>query len=303
MANKTLNAWGASYLRGGLLYLLVAALVVPLGCVCIGVPLYVVQNGTYDDTTTLLIMVVPMAGFVLLVVGGSLGFAAWMIRSRQRQLDDAFTPLGLAGSMYLLNGRQYHGTAGSRQMDAYFYRGPTLDIYLGTPLKTRLGIGTRDSVGAAIAGLVNRRPIALDDPGLRHLSVFPLDEAWSRDLLADPSARTAILRLTADEGPFELRQVLLQPESLLLRLYRTRQSAITPENVRQWLNDLLAVARVAESLPPPQQTAEASGLERTTRSNRNALFLPALGIVFALLCGLSLCALVPVAMILLSGGR
>jgi hypothetical protein len=303
MANKTLNAWGASYLRGCRLYLLVAALVVPLGCVCIGVPLYVVQNGTYDDTTTLLIMVVPMAGFFLLVMGGSLGFAAWMIRSRQRQLDDAFTPLGLAGSMYLLNGRQYHGTAGGRRVDAYFYRGPTLDIYLGTPLKTRLGIGTKDTVGQAVAGLMNRRSIALDDPSLRHLSVFPLDEAWSRALLADPTARAALLRLTADEGPFELRQVILQPESLRLRLHHTRQSHVTPENVRQWFNDLLTVARAAEGLPPPQQTAEASGLERTTRSNRNALFLPALGIAFALLCGLSLCALVPVAMILLSGGR
>jgi len=108
MANKTLNAWGVSYLRGCLLYLLVTALVVPLGCACIGIPLYVVRNGNYDDATTLLILVVPMAGFFLLVVGGSLGFAAWMIRSRQRQLDEAFTPLGRAGSMHYLNGRQYH---------------------------------------------------------------------------------------------------------------------------------------------------------------------------------------------------
>ena len=41
-------------------------------------------------------------------------------------------------------------------------------------------IGTKDTVGQAVAGLMNRRSIALDDPSLRHLSVFPLDEAWSR---------------------------------------------------------------------------------------------------------------------------
>ena len=87
------------------------------------------------------------------------------------------------------------------------------------------------------------------------------------------------------------------------RLASREDEAQIAVSLRQWLNDLLAVARVAESLPPPQQTAEASGLERTTRSNRNALFLPALGIVFALMCGLSLCALVPVAVILLSEGR
>jgi len=303
MTNKTLNAIGASYLRGCGLYLLIAAIVLPLGCVCLGVPLYLTQSGNYDDTTTFLILVVPMIGFGLLVVGGSVGFGAWMILGRQRQLDAAFTPLGLVGSIYLLNGRQYHGTAGGRRVDAYFYRGPTLDIYVGTPLKTRLGLGTKDSVGQAVAGLLNRRPIALDDPELSRLNVFPLDEEWSRALLADAIARAAILRLTADEGPFELRQVILQPESLLLRLHRTRQRNITPENVRQWHTDLLTVARIAESLPPPQQTAEPSGMERTARVNRNAFLLPALGIVFALLCGLSLCAFVPAAVLLMSQGR
>ncbi len=301
MTNKTLNAIGASYLRGCGLYLLVAAIVIPLGCVCFGVPLYLTGSGNYDDTTTLLILVIPMFGFGLLVVGGSVGFGAWMILGRKRQLDDAFTPLGLKGSMYLLNGRQYHGAAGGRQVDAYFYRGPTLDLYVTTPLKTRLGIGTKDTVGQAVAGLMNRRPIPLDDPELSRLNVFPLDEAWSRALLADGTARASLLRLTADEGPFELRQVLLQPESLLLRLHHTRQSNITPENVRQWFNDLLAVARAAESLPPPQQTAEPSGMERAARVNRNAFILPAIGVVMALVCGLSVCAFVPVIVLLLSG--
>ena len=68
-------------------------------------------------------------------------------------------------------------------------------------------------------------------------------------------------------------------------------------------DDLLTVARIAESLPPPQQTAEPSGMERTARVNRNAFLLPALGIVFALVCGLSLCAFVPAAVLLMSQGR
>jgi hypothetical protein len=303
MANKTLRAWGAAIARSLFLRIAVAAVVVPLACVCLLVPLAVAQSGAFDDTTTLLIMVIPMMGFFLLVSGGSIGFAAWIIRGRARKLDDAFAPLGLAGSMYLLNGRQYHGTAGGRQVDAYFYRGPVLDLYLGTPLKTRLGIGTRDTVGNAVAGLVDRRPIALDDPGLQHLSAFPLDEAWARALLADTTAREAILRLTRDEGPYELRQVFFQPESMLLRLYHTDLRRVTPENVRQWLNDLLALARAAEGLPAPTQTAEATGLERTTRSNRNALILPAVGVVFGLLCVLTVCALVPVAVMLLAEGR
>lgn len=59
-----------------------------------------------------------------------------------------------------------------------------------------------------------------------------------------------------------------------------------------------AFARAAESLPLPQQTAEASTLERNTRSNRGAFILPAIGVVLGLICVMSLCTLIPLLVIL-----
>lgn len=300
MTSKIVKAWGAAYLRQMLITLAVTAIIVPLACVCIGVPLYIAQNGNYDDTTTFLIMSMPSLGFVLLVIGGSFGFAAFVLWRRARQLDEAFMPLGLSGKMYLTNGRQYHGLVNGRPVDAYFYRGPTLEVYLGTSLKTRLGIGAKDRVGQALAGLLKRQPFSIGDADLDHLSLYALDETWARELLNDPAAKAALLRLTTEATGFELRQLHLQPEAFLLRLYQTNTKLITADNLRQWLTDLQTLARIAESLPAPQQTAEASRLERNTRSNRGAFILPAIGVVVGLLCIISLCAIVPVVFLLVS---
>src|SRR5689334_14434398 len=300
---KTLNAWGAVFVRSLLLRLAIAAIVIPLGLVCVFVPLYLSESGNFDDTTTFLILAIPVSLFILLLIGGGVGIGLWFLLRRKRQLDDAFTPLGLTGSMYLLNGRQYHGAAGGRQVDVYYYRGSTLDLYVSTPLKTRLGISMKDSIGQAVAGLINRQPINLNDPELSRLNIFPTDETWARALLADPVAKAAILRLTADQGPYELRQVLLQPEAFLLRCAHIDQKKITNENAQHWLSDLTSLARTAEGLPAPEKIVEASSLERSTRVDRNKFILPALGITCGIVALISLCAIIPAIVLALSEGR
>jgi hypothetical protein len=300
MTGKIMKAWGARFLRGLGLQLLVTAIVLPLGCVCFLGPLAIAQNGNFDDATTFLILVVPMGGFVTLLVGGSVGAGLWILFRRQRQLDLAFTPLGLTGKMYLLSGRQYHGALFGRQVDAYFYRGPALDLYVSTSVKTRLSVGARDRVGAAIARAFKREPFDPGDPDVSHLSLYTLDESWARELLRDRTARAALLRLTADEGPYELRQFHITPGALQLKLYHTHQSRITFEHVELWVNDLLAIARVAEGLSPPAQMVEATGLERAAQSNRGAFLVPTLAITCGLLAVLMLCAAVPAVVLLLT---
>jgi hypothetical protein len=303
MPNKTLNAWGAVFVRSLLLRLGIAAIVIPLGIVCVFVPLYLSENGNFDDTTNFLILAIPISAFFFLLVGGTLGMVAWILLRRKRQLDEAFIPLGLTGSMYLLNGRQFHGSASGRQVDVYYYRGSTLDLYLSTPLKTRLGISMKDSIGQAVAGLINRRPINLNDPELSRLNIFPVDETWARALVADPVAKAAILRLTADQGPYELRQVLLQPEAFLLRCAHIAQKQITSENAQQWLADLITLARAAEGLPAPEKIIEASALEKSTRVDRNKIILPVVGITCGVVALISLCAIIPAIVLSLSEGR
>ncbi len=173
-------------------------------------------------------------------------------------------------------------------MDAYFYRGPALDVYVSTPIKTRFSLGEKDKIGLAIAGALNRQPLTLADPAFNAHSAFAAEADWARQLLADPEAKSALLRLVPTEV-LELRQVHLLPEAFHLRLYRVRTRVLTPENLTRWFDDLMALARAAERLPLPRQVVEASALEQKTRVNRDAFTLPAIGIVLALIAGLLLC--------------
>ena len=226
-------------------------------------------------------LIVPACLFLLIVFGGGLGALAWVFYRRKRWLDSLFTPWRLVGSRYMVSGRQYQGTrtlierpAQGREIIARFYRGPTLDLYVGTPLQTRLGIAEKSHTSLALAGTLGRQPLSLDDPDLDAWSVFALDEEWAHSLLADPEAKTLLQRLMrAGESWVLMQQVHLQPGMFHLRLYRNKnlfRYGIEPEEARQWLDDLLALARIAEGLPAPRVTAEESGAEQFVHSGRIA---------------------------------
>jgi hypothetical protein len=68
-----------------------------------------------------------------------------------------------------------------------------------------------------------------------------------------------------------VRQVILEPEAFCLRLYRSRRLfkyEIRSEDVRQWLDDLRALARIAESAPPLRGLDEASPMREDPDSSR-----------------------------------
>jgi hypothetical protein len=90
--------------------------------------------------------------------------------------------------------------------------------------------------------------IQVHDPAFANLMIASNNEFWTHRLLEEPIANRAILRLMANPGPLELRQVFFQPGSLTFRLYHLRLREISSENVRTWLGDLAAVARAAESI-------------------------------------------------------
>ena len=194
-----------------------------------------------------------LAGVLALYVGLAAVWAGWTLFRQRRQLDAAFAPLGLTGRRYLLTGRRYAGRVQGRAVEAWFYRGPTLDMFVSASLSTRMGIAAHEGMGAALAGAFRRPPMALaDHSALARLDFFPQDEAWARALLAAPEAGSALLRLIpppADLGAYELRQVYLQLERVSVKLYRTRLNQLQTDNLRAWLADLLTLARLAEALP------------------------------------------------------
>jgi hypothetical protein len=244
------KAWSLDTARSCLLGLMAPAIILPLGCVCIFIPLWLVTE--FD--VTIWVLIVSSILYFLVVVGGGIGATVWVLLRRKRRLDAVFTPLGLTGGQYMLTGRQYQGAVDGRQVSARFYRGPTLEVRLSTPLQTRFGVAEEGATTLPLARLAGQQPLDLEAPELSGLHVFARDEGWARSLLADSEARTRIRRLmNAAEDWALVRQVILEPGTFCLRLYRSRhlfKYEIRPEDVRQWLDDLRALARIAESASP-----------------------------------------------------
>lgn len=278
MTSQFFKAWGARYARAGLLGIGLSILgFAALAAIMIFSAMVPVSRESDRQFVFLGLFVC----FIVSSLAITLAATFAVVIRRGRTLDEAFVPLGLRGGGYFLNGRQYHGTALGRQVDAYFYRGPTMDLYVAANTQTRASIGRKDSVGLAIGAMLKRQPVEMNDPELRELSVFAADEHWARSLLADPEARHIVLGLISDATGPGIQQLHVQPDSVYLRLLHTRTSVITAENVRRWAGDLCSLARIAETLPPPAERAEASKMERNSRINRDAFTLPA----FALTCG------------------
>jgi len=283
---KLLQAQSKDYVRGLIVSLFAPVIAVPLACVLIFVPLWYYTN----HNSSIWVLIIPAILFLFILFGGGFGVLAWTFYRRKRWLDSLFTPWGLTGSRYMISGRQYQGSVQGREVTARFYRGPTLELYVGTSLQTRMGIAEKSGTSLTVAGMLGRESLSLDDPDLAGLRIFALDEAWARALLADPEAKALLLRLMrAGEGWVLMPQLFLQPGAFYLRLYRNKnlfRYGVEPEEAQAWLNDLLALARCAESLPAPQVTAEESGAERLVRSGR---IFPITLIVILLLVGFPTC--------------
>jgi hypothetical protein len=295
---KLLKAWGAGC-AWQLAVTLIVLLVLFGGLGCLAAVLSILPVS--DDMRFIL----GAGGFALLffaMLGGAAAWAIWAIRKRASQFDAAFLPLGLSGRGYLTNGRQYHGLVNGRQVDVYFYRGPVLEIYVSGTLRTRVGISLKSSMSRVAASIIKSAPLDTGDPALSELAIYPTDPEWAAELVQDPRLKQLLPRLMADQGPFELRNLLIQPEAVQLSMHHLHVRQITPEAVGRWFNDLLELVQIAESLPPPQNIEASSDLERRSRLNRGSYILPMVLITLGVLAFMIICGLVAAAAIVLLSG-
>jgi hypothetical protein len=130
--------------------------------------------------------------------------------------------------------------------------------------------------------------------------VFALDEDWARSLLSDPKAKMLLLRLMqAGESWTLMQQVHLRPGTFLLRLYRNKnlfRYSVAPEEAQDWLDDMLALARIAEALPAPQVTTEETAAEQLVRTGRTTSIAL---IIVAVFLGVPVCLAVILAAVFL----
>ena len=146
----------------------------------------------------------------------------------------------------------------------------------------------------------------MDDPGLAELTIFPHDEAWTRALLDDTRTVEVLQRLTATDAQFTRQQVVLRPGAFKLALSGNRQFfdfQIAPEQVAGWLDDLLALARIAEVLPAPQITAETSSVEKLAEKVRHSNPYLALWIGLGVTASILVVSVVIVGLVLLLVSR
>ena len=286
---KLIQARFKDNMRGLIIVLLATVIVLPFACILVIVPLWLFTN----TNASIWIMIIPISLFLLILFGGIFGLFAWILHRRKRWLDALFTPWGLTGKRYMLNGREYRGTVQGREVTVRFYRGPTLDILVGTSLKTRFGITNKSHTTSALADIIGQLPITLNSPDLAEFNISALDEQWIHLLLANPQAKILLLQLMhAGESWTLMPQLYLQPGMFHLRLYRNKnlfKYDIQPMEAQAWLDSLLELARIAEKLPHPQIIADESKAERIIRTGSN------IGVVWgivALLIGIPTCIMV-----------
>ncbi len=268
------KAWGTGCLRqvfvSGLVLLVIVIALVGLVVLSVTLPL------TTDQRSSLIFA--GLFAVIALLVVGVLAWGAVTIRQQAERLDKIFNPLGLTGKRYLVNGRQYHGSLQGRQVDIYFYRGPSLVIYVAAKINTRLSIDLKGSLSRVTSQHPTQPEVVTTDPDLVNLVIFSIDAHWGRDLLADPGAKSAILRLVGLQPGAEIHNLLFQPEAIELQVHHLDPANLTIEAVTAWMNDLFSLVRISESHTPPLETAKASSLERRVRMNRGDFTLLLLGV-------------------------
>jgi hypothetical protein len=282
------QAWKKYFFRYVETWVGVSVVVFLLGALCLGIPLLLETTSDLEFAPALLIA--GAFSFMAIVFGGTGVYVFAVLRQRRAQLDAAFGMPGLAGRGYTFSGRQYHGLFGDRQVDGYYFQGPTLELYVSAALTTRFGIGPRNALGTLIANIANRTPLALDDAAFQKWDAYADDPAWATGWLAEAEVKSALTRLLVSANDAEWRTLTIQPGSVRWLLRYTEESCITPEAVRRWLEDLVVAAAAAERRAPPAvPSAPLSALERTSQENRGAFTLPAFLLVVGLLLIPTIC--------------
>lgn len=286
MSERLFRAWGAGCGRALLIRLAATIGVLAILAVCMVIVALVPLPRRLDRQ---ILFMVAFIGAIFISVFGALIIGLLLRSRRLSELDAAFVPLGLSAHSHLITGRQYHGMWQGRQVDAYFSRGPTLEVYVSANARTRMGIGSKNRIGSAVAGMRGQAELDSADPAFESLALYAVDTLWGQSLLANSEARAAILRLMHAQGAYDLRTTSITPDAIYLQLRYVPLGRISEENVRQWLSDLIAIARAAETIPPPAQPATSHSLETRARIQRDTISVRVMVITVAAFLALGVC--------------
>ncbi len=214
-----------------------------------------------------------IGAFFLLVLPAILAYLA--TRSRNARFDKMFGSLGLAGFPYAVQYRRYEGTYGGRRFQGFFSRGPRFALEADVAVRTRFGVTAGSGDTMLLAALAGEKPIRFAVPAFDGLDVFGEEEDWVRRFFAEPGVPALLGRLLRFEGPFARRQLVLRPGALNVTFHlSTAFMSWIPSTaqVKDWADALVALAEVAERIPPPEVPIAPTRLEQQVDSVRRMGF-------------------------------
>lgn len=253
--------------RGFLIAFVAILIVIPMAILFV-VLLYEHNRNAISDTFLILAAALWMGFFF----GGMVLFITTTDRRRKKWLDSVFNPLGLSGRRTMINWWQYDGFLNGREITARFYKGPTLNLIVSTPLQTRFGAAIPTELGTAYVNIVNKPMVKVSAPELQGMTLSALDADWFTSLCASAEFCGCLARLLHAGDSWALtRQVILTPGQLQLTLYRNQnlfKYDFSNEEVKSWLDDLMTLLAISETAQAPKVTSELSNLEKAARSGK-----------------------------------
>jgi len=261
-----------SYVRGCLVSGVVAVYVFTIFVGFFLVPLGRMSRTPGADGTEIFLPF-GIGAFLLMVLPAIVAYFGF--RARNGRFDRMFGALGLAGFPYGFQYRRYDGTFGGRRFQGFFSRGPRFALEADVAVWTRCGITAGSGDTRLLAGLAGKRPIRFAVPAFDGLDVFGEEEAWVRRFLAEPGVPVLLARLLRFEGPFARRQLVLRPGALNVTFHlSTAFMSWIPSaaQVRDWADALVALAEIAERVPPPEVPLAPNRLEQQVDSVRRMGF-------------------------------
>ena len=168
-------------------------------------------------------------------------------------------------------------TIGGRAFNAWFHRGPTIELYLGCRPATRAVIHRGGSLIRALSRAVeSRQPMTPSPIDLEGVSVYADDEAWLRRLLRQPAARDAVTNLL-EETPRAAAAISVAPNAVRYLRRFLPLSELEAENTGRWVGELGTLADAVDSAGPSADALEPGRLEEWARTSRdrylNRIFL------------------------------
>ena len=262
---------GRAYLRGCLTTAVVAAVGAVLGSGLLICVLLLIRGGEVEPRSPRFALALAMPA---IFIGLTLAVMAVWVLKRARRLDRAFAPWRLSGRQAGAVMRSWHGEIEGRAFDAWFQRGPTIELYLGCAAATR---GTIHRGGALIRlvdrTLGSREPLTPSPLALDGVSVYADDPRWMRRLLARQEARQAVAELLR-ETPRAAAAVSVVPNAV--RYVRRFQplDEMGAESMRRWIGQLGTLAAAVDAIGPSADRLEPGRLEEWARTARDHYLKP-----------------------------